>query len=77
MKAGHDCPERLETDRLVLRRPAVADAGAIFARYASDPEVTKFPGWPRRASVDETLAHPFKRCHSGLGFDTAHRAATG
>jgi RimJ/RimL family protein N-acetyltransferase len=31
-------PERVETDRLVLRRPHLADAEAIFARYSSDPK---------------------------------------
>lgn len=49
-------PERIETERLVLRRPAPADAPAIFTRYASDPEVTRFLGWPRHRGVDETRA---------------------
>ena len=39
-------PERLDTERLVLRRPRPADAQAIFARYSSDPEVTRLLGWP-------------------------------
>jgi [ribosomal protein S5]-alanine N-acetyltransferase len=49
-------PDRIETDRLVLRRPVDSDAEAIFARYASDPDVTRFLGWPRHASVDDTRA---------------------
>jgi len=48
-------PERLETERLILRRPTAADARAIFARYASDPEVTRFLGWPRHTTVTDTL----------------------
>jgi RimJ/RimL family protein N-acetyltransferase len=48
--------ERIETARLVLRRPHAADAAAIFARYASDPEVTRFVGWPRHASRRDTEA---------------------
>ena len=48
--------ERLETDRLVLRRPAISDAGAIFARYSNDPEVTRYLGWPRHTTVEETHA---------------------
>ena len=47
-------PERIETDRLVLRRPRLADAAAIFARYASDPEVTRWVGWPRHTAVEQT-----------------------
>jgi RimJ/RimL family protein N-acetyltransferase len=32
------------------------DARAIFERYASDPEVTRFMGWPRHTSVADTRA---------------------
>lgn len=46
--------ERLETERLVLRRPVDADAEAIFSRYASDPEVTRYLSWPRHRSVADT-----------------------
>jgi [ribosomal protein S5]-alanine N-acetyltransferase len=45
-----------ETARLQLRRPAAADAAAIFERYASDPEVTRYLAWPRHRSLDETRA---------------------
>jgi RimJ/RimL family protein N-acetyltransferase len=47
---------RFRTARLVLRRPHLSDAPAIFARYASDPEVTRFLSWPRHASLDDTFA---------------------
>jgi ribosomal-protein-alanine N-acetyltransferase len=47
---------RFRTARLVLRRPQLADAPAIFERYAGDPEVTRFLSWPRHASLDATLA---------------------
>jgi RimJ/RimL family protein N-acetyltransferase len=49
-------PEGVETDRLVLRKPAIADAEAVFARYAGDAEVTKYVGWPRHLSVDYSRA---------------------
>jgi RimJ/RimL family protein N-acetyltransferase len=49
-------PDRFDTDRLVLRRPRAEDAAAIFARYASDPEVTRWVGWPRHMAVEETRA---------------------
>jgi len=49
-------PERIETARLVLRRPVITDAELVYQRYASDPEVTRFLGWPRHQSLDDTRA---------------------
>ena len=51
---GMKGPERIETARLVLRKPTSADAEAVFHRYSSDPEVTKFLGWSRHRSVEQT-----------------------
>jgi RimJ/RimL family protein N-acetyltransferase len=48
--------ERIETSRLVLRRPLAGDASAMFERYASDSDVTTFVGWPRHRTVTDTLA---------------------
>jgi len=47
-------PDTIRTPRLVLRRPRPEDAEAIFARYASDPEVTRYVGWPVHTSVEDT-----------------------
>jgi RimJ/RimL family protein N-acetyltransferase len=49
-------PARVETARLVLEAPRPGDAVAIFQRYASDPEVTRFLGWPRHRSIADTRA---------------------
>jgi RimJ/RimL family protein N-acetyltransferase len=49
-------PERINTARLVLRKPRPADAELVFARYSADPEVTRFLGWPRHRVLDETRA---------------------
>jgi ribosomal-protein-alanine N-acetyltransferase len=49
-------PERIETGRLLLRKPAMSDAEAIFSTYASDPEVTAYVGFPRHRDVAETRA---------------------
>ena len=49
-------PDRIETNRLILRQPQMTDAAAIFERYASDPEVTRFVGWPRHRSIRDTEA---------------------
>jgi ribosomal-protein-alanine N-acetyltransferase len=47
-------PEQLETERLLLHRPTAADSEAIFARYASDPEVTRYLAWPRHITIADT-----------------------
>ena len=49
-------PERIETARLELRRPHAGDADVIFETYASDPEVTRYVGFPRHQRVEDTRA---------------------
>lgn len=49
-------PDVMETPRLRLRRPAAGDAEAIFARYASDAEATRYMSWPRHRTVEDTHA---------------------
>jgi RimJ/RimL family protein N-acetyltransferase len=44
--------ESIQTARLTLRRPRVADATAIFNNYASDPEATRFLTWRPHANVE-------------------------
>jgi [ribosomal protein S5]-alanine N-acetyltransferase len=46
--------ERIETERMILRAPRRDDADAIFARYASDPDVTRYMGFIRHASLQAT-----------------------
>jgi ribosomal-protein-alanine N-acetyltransferase len=53
-RTGVRAPATMETERLVLRRPLPDDAQAVFARYASDPAVTRFLGWRPHASVRDT-----------------------
>jgi ribosomal-protein-alanine N-acetyltransferase len=48
--------ERIETDRLIIRRPRARDAAAVFERYARDPAVTRYLSWPTHRSVSETRA---------------------
>ena len=40
--------------RVTLREPRLDDAGELFARLASDPEVTLFLSWHPHPDVDET-----------------------
>jgi [ribosomal protein S5]-alanine N-acetyltransferase len=46
-------PERLMTERLILRRPVAADAVDIYA-YACDPEVTRYMDWQTHQAIGET-----------------------
>lgn len=48
--------QQIETERLVLRKPAAGDAEAIFAEYAGDSEVTCYVGWPTHRSIADTRA---------------------
>lgn len=49
-----NAPLEIETDRLILTVPTAADADAIFARYAGDPDVTRYMAWARHRSIDDT-----------------------
>jgi len=49
-------PEKIETTRLLLRKPKASDAQAVFDRYATDREVTRYLSWPTHRSVADTLA---------------------
>ena len=46
----HRGTQKLETDRLILRRFENADAAAMYKNWASDPEVTKYLTWPTHPS---------------------------
>ncbi len=47
-------PTRVETPRLVMLVPSPDEAGEILERYASDPEVTRYLGWPTHQAVADT-----------------------
>jgi ribosomal-protein-alanine N-acetyltransferase len=49
-------PDKLQTERLLLRKPSATDAQLIFDRYASDPEVCRYLSWPMHQSIADTLA---------------------
>jgi ribosomal-protein-alanine N-acetyltransferase len=57
-------PASFGTARLVARAPRADDATAVFASYASDPEVTRYLSWrayeriePLSAYLRECMAH--------------------
>ena len=53
---NHCGTQKLETERLVLRRFVIEDAEAMFRNWAADPEVTKYLTWPAHANADVTRA---------------------
>ncbi len=48
----HCGTQRLETERLILRRYVNADAAAMFDNWASDDEVTKYLMWKSHSSKE-------------------------
>jgi len=48
----HCGTQRLETDRLILRRYVKEDAAAMYKNWASDKEVTKYLTWPPHSSLE-------------------------
>lgn len=47
-------PEELETARLRLRRPRIADAEAAFDSYTSDESITRYLTWSAHTTVAQT-----------------------
>ena len=47
-------PETIQTERLLLRKPRMDDASAIFEAYAQDPEVTHYLVWKPHKNMQET-----------------------
>ncbi len=68
-KAG---TQRIETDRLILRRFKTEDAEDMYANWASDPEVATFLTWQPHTSVDVTkslLENWIQRYEDGTYFN--------
>lgn len=49
---NHCGTQRLETDRLLLRRYVSEDATAMYKNWASDKEVTKYLTWPAHSAQE-------------------------
>ncbi len=47
-------PEWIETSRLILRKPSIDDAVAVFTCYASIPAVTNYLSWPTHTNLIDT-----------------------
>ena len=49
---NHQGTKHIETGRLLLRPFVLEDAAAMYANWASDPEVTKYLTWPAHTGVE-------------------------
>jgi len=47
-------PEQIETERLILRKPRMDDAPAVFLGWVQDPEVTHFLTWRPHENIGQT-----------------------
>lgn len=57
-------PEKIETERLWLRRLRYEDAEEIFYTYASKPEATRFMAWPTHQRLEDTRSFLQYAVHS-------------
>ena len=62
-------PERIETERLMLRIPRMDDAPAIFAGWTQDKEVIRYLTWRPHQRIQETEAF-IQRCLSAWEHET-------
>ena len=54
-------PEIFTTERLLLRRPLLSDATAIY-EYACDPEVTRYMDWWTHTDIRDSVAFSGGMC---------------
>ena len=47
-------PEQIETERLILRKPRMDDAPAVFAGWVQDSDVTYFLTWLPHQNIGQT-----------------------
>jgi RimJ/RimL family protein N-acetyltransferase len=47
-------PETIETERLILRKPRMDDAAAMFTGWTQDPEVTRYLTWRPHQRLEQT-----------------------
>lgn len=67
-------PEKLETERLILRKPCMDDVPAIFTSYARDLEVTRYLTWTPHKNIEETYGFmriTLKSWEEGRGYSFA------
>lgn len=63
-------PRVIETARLTLRAPVIADSAVLFEAYMQDPEVTRYLTWQPHHDVGET-EELVRRCEMAWNDGTA------
>ncbi|WP_162651248.1 GNAT family N-acetyltransferase [Lentilitoribacter sp. Alg239-R112] len=64
-------PERIETERLILRKARLSDAAILHDAYMTDPDVAKFTSWKPRTDVRQSemwIAHCIKQWERAESF---------
>jgi RimJ/RimL family protein N-acetyltransferase len=64
-------PDTLTTERLVLRRPLLDDAGKILHAYARDPDVTRYLTWrpdQTSAKLEEFIQRALANWQEGTSY---------
>ena len=66
----HCGTQRLETERLILRRFVIEDAAAMYKNWAADDDVTKYLSWPSHTSqeISENLITDWVKKYSDEKF---------
>lgn len=66
----HSGTQRLETERLVLRRFVKEDAAAMYKNWAADKEVTKYLMWPAHSSqkVSEKVIEDWVKAYDSKSY---------
>jgi len=63
-------PQRIQTGRLLLRKPRLDDAHLIFETYAQNPKVTRYLVWKPHKTIQETEQFLLARLHWNQGYMT-------
>lgn len=53
----HSGTQTIETDRLILRRFELSDAGNMFKNYCGKEKITEYLSWSRHKSVSDTVSY--------------------
>ena len=49
--------KKLETERLILRKLTLEDAGSMFKNWGSDPLVTRYVTWKTHETIEDSLEY--------------------
>ncbi|MEW7008586.1 GNAT family N-acetyltransferase [Lentilitoribacter sp. EG35] len=65
-------PERIETERLILRKAQASDAAILHDAYMTDPDVPKFMSWKPHTELSKSewwIDHCIKQWEAGKNYE--------